>query len=359
MTQHRVLVVGTGSIGERHTRCFLQTGRARVGIVEPTPHLRDTVAGRYALDGAYASLDEAIAHGPWDTAVICTPAPTHVRLARQCLLSAIPTLIEKPLALASNEAAGLLELAAPDLPIGVAYVYRAHPAIAAMRKKLISGVFGQPLEVVAVQGQHLPTHRPAYASTYMMRHETGGGAIQDALTHLFNAAEWLVGPITRIAVDASHKALPGTDVEDTVHALARHGEVMASYALNQYQAPDETTLTVVCEQGTMRYGVDGQGWRWQTDPRGEWTVCPTTFASRDTWFELQANAWLDTVELRQAPLCTLQEGLQTLSVNEAALTSMRSNARWVSTQAPTTTPGLGPLLDIAPHTPKRSAAQDH
>ena len=30
MSFHSVLIIGCGSIGERHLRCFLQTGRTRV-----------------------------------------------------------------------------------------------------------------------------------------------------------------------------------------------------------------------------------------------------------------------------------------------------------------------------------------
>jgi len=31
---HDILVIGAGSIGERHIRCFLKTGRARVSVCE-------------------------------------------------------------------------------------------------------------------------------------------------------------------------------------------------------------------------------------------------------------------------------------------------------------------------------------
>ena len=40
--------------------------------------------------------------------------------------------------------------------------------------------------------------------TYAAR-DTGGGAIQDALTHGINAAEWLVGTMTEVAADAAHQ----------------------------------------------------------------------------------------------------------------------------------------------------------
>ena len=36
------------------------------------------------------------------------------------------------------------------------------------------------------------------------------------------------------------------------HVLARHDDVLANYSLNQHQAPNELTLTVVCERGTLR-----------------------------------------------------------------------------------------------------------
>ncbi len=48
-----------------------------------------------------------------------------------------------------------------------------------------------------------------------------GGGNQNALTHLINAGEWLIGPVDRILADAAHQLLPGVDVEDTVHVIAR------------------------------------------------------------------------------------------------------------------------------------------
>ena len=324
---HRVLIVGGGSIGERHVRCFLQTGRATVGIVEPNDSIRSAVSERYRIKDVYQSLVDAIGNESWSTAVICTPAQTHIRLTNQCLDASLPVLIEKPLAITTYEAGSLVPRD-DQTKVGVAYVHRAHPALSAMRHALREGQFGKPLQLVATCGQHFPTYRPAFASTYYAQHKTGGGAIQDALTHVFNSAEWLIGPITRIAVDAKHLALPDVEVEDTVHALARHGEVMASYTLNQHQAPNEVTVTVICERGTSRIEMHRSRWRSQTDPQGTWTDHDIAIGSRDTLFERQAEAWLNVVEDNAPPLCSLQEGLQTLAVNEASLWSVNNGSVW-------------------------------
>ena len=50
---HHVLVIGAGSIGERHVRCFLATERARVSFAEVNAELRATIAARYATAAAY------------------------------------------------------------------------------------------------------------------------------------------------------------------------------------------------------------------------------------------------------------------------------------------------------------------
>ncbi len=268
--------------------------------------------------------------------VVATPAPLHIPQAIRLAEAGAHVLIEKPL---STSPDGLDELrrllVQRRLTAGVAYVLRSHPALEAMREAIRSGKFGRPLQVVAVSGQHFPTYRPAYASTYYANRQTGGGAIQDALTHLINAVEWLVGPADRVIADAAHRNLATTEVEDTAHVLARHGEVLASYALNQYQAPNESLLTIVCEGGTLRF--DPPGWRWMTDPGGEWRVEGPAALERDELFIRQANLFLDAVEAGTLPRCTLDEGAQTLRVNLAALRSL-DTGRWESTQQEGETP---------------------
>ena len=317
---HRVLVIGVGSIGERHLRCFQQTGRCELSFAEINDSLRATIRQRYGAPG-FASLDEAVAQRP-DIAVICTPAHLHVPMATQLAVAGIHLLIEKPLSTSLEGIDRLREtIESRNIICSVAYVYRAHPVLAAMREAIRSGRFGRPLELVAVSGQHFPTYRPAYRDIYYNDRATGGGAIQDALTHIVNAGEWLVDPVTRLIADAAHQRLEGVAVEDTVHLLARHGDILASYSLNQHQAPNENTITVVCERGAVRFEGHECRWRWMTSPGEAWHDEPHTTLERDSLFVVQANQFLDAVERKSPVACTLDEGLQTLRVNLAALAS--------------------------------------
>jgi predicted dehydrogenase len=126
----------------------------------------------------------------------------------------------------------------------------------------------------------------------------------------------------RLVADAAHQVLEGVTVEDTVHVLARHGRVMASYTLNQHQAPNESTITVVCEHGTVRSESHRNRWRWMARPDEPWHDEPVAPLSRDELFIRQANAFLDAIEGHAPPLCSLDDGIQTLRVNLAALASI-------------------------------------
>jgi predicted dehydrogenase len=318
---HHVLIIGVGSIGERHLRCFQATGRAELSFVEIDAVLRQTVAERYGIRRAYADLESALAEQP-SVAVIATPAPLHVPLATRLADAGVHVLIEKPLSTTLEGTDRLRDIVQERQVIAaVAYVYRLHPALAAMRQALTIGCFGKPVQLVAVCGQHFPTYRPAYRTIYYTDRASGGGAIQDALTHLINAGEWLIGPVERLVADAAHQVLEGVEVEDTVDVLTRQGAALGCYALNQHQAPNEMTITVVCDRGTTRCEFHHNRWQWMARPGDAWHDEPIGPLERDTLFTLQANAFLNAVEHTSDPPCSLDEGLQTLRVNLAALAS--------------------------------------
>ncbi len=331
---HRILVVGTGSIGERHARCLQKTERATVGIVEINDDLRKQVAERYGFEEVYSSLDEALTK-QWDGAVVATPAQTHIPISMTLAEAGVNLLIEKPLATSTDGIEALVaKVKEKNLKTVVAYVYRAHPGLGAMRDKILSGDLGKPMHITVDCGQHFPTFRPAYREIYFTKRETGGGAIQDAITHMLNAGEWLVGPITKLVADADHKALEGVEVEDTVNVLARQGDdgVMGSYTMNMYQAPNRTVIKVVCDKGAAMFELHKDRWRWMDEPCGEWHDAGWDLADRDSWFVCQENAFMDVLEGKSEPLCTLEEGLQTLKVNLAALKSSDENSGWIDIQ---------------------------
>jgi predicted dehydrogenase len=319
------LVIGCGSIGERHVRTFLATSRTQVVACDPRPEIRAHMQEKYGVP-VTADWKDALRDPALFAVVIATPAPLHIPMAISALREGRHVLIEKPLALDLADTSALLS--ARDQAgkfAAVAYIHHCQPILQAVRDFIRSKQFGAVKHATISTGHHFPTARPAYREIYYRSHSQGGGAIQDALTHMANCVEWLLGPTERVFCDASHQVLEGVEVEDTVVVTARNAGALVSYSLNQFQAPTETRMDFHAENGSVR--VELQANRWGSMARGatEWTWHPRPVVERDWSFIAQANFFLDGCAGNATPLCSLEEGIQTLRFNLAALQSAREN----------------------------------
>lgn len=328
----RLLVIGTGSIGERHLRVFQQLDRCdAIAFCEPNPARRAEIAGRYAIPEAFAfpDLDTALARGTYDLAVIATPAPTHLAIGSRLARLGVHQLMEKPLSLSLDGVEEYARLVAENgITVAVGYVHRAHPAVSAIRREIASGKFGRVRALSISSGQAFAQIRPAYREIYFAKPEMGGGAINDMITHMYNVGDWFAGPISRLVTDAAHQVLDGVSVEDTVNTLTRHeGGAMGSYTLNLYQQPDEVVMTVVCEGGTLRADYPRRRWSWMREAGGEWTHEPVSVPDRDEIYRIQNTAFLDALEGSGEVLCSLEDAWRTLRVNLASHRSV-ATAGW-------------------------------
>lgn len=321
---HSVLIIGCGSIGERHLRCFLQSGRAKVTACDASPALLQRMADVYKVP-VFADAAQAMAQ-PVDAVVICTPAHLHVPMALQAFKLGKHVLIEKPL---SQSLAGVDELLQAHATSGrqgaVAYVLHVFPFLVQAREFLRRGELGPVRQVTLTSGQPFHRLRPAhtvhYSKTYYRDRKMGGGAIQDALTHTANWIESVVGPTDSLICDCAHQVLPEVTVEDTVHISARHGDILVNYTLNQFQAPNETTLQFNTATGSVKIEYHRQRWGVLREGDTDWTWHEALVTERDAHFINQANAFLDQIEGQPSRLCSLPAAVQTLRFNLAALAS--------------------------------------
>ena len=327
MNKHRVVIVGVGSIGQRHLRCFGNTGRAELSICEVNEELRKKVAAEYGVSRTYDQWQAALAD-PHDAAVIAVPAHLHIPIATGMAEVGLHLLIEKPL---STSMAGIEQLqktvAENSREVMVAYPFRSHPVSWDLKAALDQQRLGAARLITFLAGQHFPTARPAYRQVYCSRRETGGGTLQDALTHLMNLGEFLLGPIHRIVADCDRLVLEGIEVEDTAHVLTRQGTIMGLYGYNQHQAPNELIVKVMCEHGTARGDLVANRWQSMTEPFGQWQDETAYDLQRDDLFTAQADCFLDVIEGKRRPPCTLTEGIQSLQVNLAAIRSL-DTTKW-------------------------------
>lgn len=322
---HSILIIGCGSIGERHLRCFLDTKRARVTACDDNPVLLRSLSERYGVP-VVENWRDAIASGRFGAVVICTPAQLHVPMAIAALMKGLAVLIEKPLSISLKGVDTLVEVKdRTGNAAAVAYVYHNFPVLEAAKTYLLSGEIGRVRHVVCCSGQHFPKLRPAnarpYAETYYRDRQTGGGAIQDALTHTANWIEGVIGPTESVLCDCSHQVLPGVTVEDTVNISARNGDILVNYSLNQFQRPNENLMEFHATDGSVRIELHRNRWGVFRPDSIDWEWHQEALVERDSHFTKQAQRFMDLIEGRPAPLCSLSAAVQSLRFNLSALAS--------------------------------------
>jgi len=302
-----------------------------VAACDSNPALLKRVSETYGVPG-HPDWEAALDKGGFEAVVICTPANWHIPMAIRALGRGLNVLSEKPL---SNSLEGVDELLEAEKRSGrqvaVGYVMRVYPFLVQARAFILAGGIGPVREAWLHSGQPFHLLRPAnaqpYAQSYYRSRATGGGAIQDALTHPSNWLESVLGPTDAVYCDCAHQVLPGVEVEDTAHVSARNGGVLVSYALNQFQAPNEMTFQFNAARGSVKIEAHKQRWGVFLEGASEWTWHDAPVAGRDSHFIEEANAFLDQIEGRPARLCSVTDAVQSLRFNLAALASAASGSR--------------------------------
>lgn len=325
------LIVGVGSIGERHLRNFLRIEGVRCSIAETNPATRSKMASEYPVEASYADYREADL-AAFDGVVVCVPANLHVAIGRDVVSAGTHLLTEKPLAMSLEGVEDLKRLRdEKGVVASVAFTYRSDPLIAEARRIARSGELGAMRLVNGYNGQYWPRMRKDYPPQYAQRRETGGGVIPDCLVHAINYLEWIFGPAAEVAAKHWRLTLEDVATEDTGFVTLRFaGGEIAQIGTCLCQRDTNSRMQFVADRGTvqMRGGVDAL--EIFDDATGAWASGQARRGDRDDVFRDQAAHFIECIRGQAQPRCTLEEGEQTLRTVLAALDSADGDGRTVA-----------------------------
>jgi len=307
-----VLVVGGGSIGQRHLRNLASLGVDRLVAVDPDLRRRDTLAQLGAE--VHADLENGLATKP-EMVVVATPPAYHAVALVAALESGAHVFVEKPLD-ATHEGALLAREAARrhDQVVWVGYQFRFHPAIRRLRELVAQGAIGRPLLLRAEVGQYLPDWRPQqdYRASYNAHRNLGGGIILDA-SHEIDYSRLLMGEIVAVSAVAEKLSSLDIDVEDAALVVARFADgALGEWHLDTIQRAYTRGAKLIGEGGTLV-------WEWPATVRlyradtGRWDT--------DVFPDDMNRVYLDEIQGFLRAICgdaglgaTLEEGFRVLQI---------------------------------------------
>jgi predicted dehydrogenase len=334
----RIAVAGAGLIGLRHIAAIAAAKGGQLACIIDPVEGAATVAATHGVSW-YPDL-AAMPDGVADGVILATPNTLHVAGGLACVARGLPVLIEKPIAVTVTEARTLVEAAeAASVSVLVGHHRRHNPLIAAAKAMIDAGRIGP---VVSVQAQFWLAKPDDYFDV-AWRREPGAGPVFVNLIHDVDLLRHLVGEVVAVQARVAHHR--GHAVEDTCVATLEfaNGALGTVNISDTIPAPWSWELTAAenpayppTDQACYLIGGSMGSLElprlrlWQHEgKRSWWEPISTTTPPRGAGdpLVLQIEQFARVIRGEEQPLVSGREGMQTLAVIEAILTSAAQGLR--------------------------------
>ena len=309
----KALVIGMGSIGQRHSRVLAQKN-FKVEVLS-----RSFNGPEYK---AYRDFSEIKDWKDYRLVLIANETFKHAATLKELRRVGFAgwVLMEKPI-FAESDFAKEKDLGLNQ--VFVSYQLRFHPLLQEIKKM----IQGKNIHSVSLRvGQHLSswrTNRP-WKESYSALREQGGGVLRD-LSHEIDYALWLFGDLDKVTGLVKRTSELGIDTEDIV---AFFGVFKSETTLNlemNYLDRLPSRLIHILGDGFHLKGDLVSGDLEYKDDQGTWKK--TLSADRDLVFTMMYDEFLAQEKNKPKDLCTSEEALKVLRVCEAVEKSWKEQ-KW-------------------------------
>ncbi len=325
----KLLVVGCGSIGERHIRCLGSCADVQVTPCDPRAERLEQMQNLYGTqpglsDYAEADLDE------FDAVLICTPSDQHIPQSQRAVEHNCHVFVEKPMSVNMEGVDELIDSAAErDLVLQVGYTLRHHPLLQRANESVERGAIGTVYMADIHCGAYIGDARPEYARLYSARRATGGGVLYNA-SHELDLINWLLGPVAEVACLTEHFMLDvDADVDDgAVLAMRTESGALVNMFCNDIQRNYKRGGQIIGADGTVEYSYDESRVSLYDAGTRKWTHEQRQY-ERDDFYINQMRNFCAAIRRQEQPAVTGKDGKLALAT---ALAGYKSAAekRFVS-----------------------------
>ncbi len=355
MTQKaRIAIVGFGLIGERHADVVRRAPDLDlVGIAEPSAVNR--IKAQALGVPVFETIDDLLAAARPDGVVLATPTPLHLEQGLTCIRAGCPVLIEKPIAVTSQDARVLTDAAErAGVPLLVGHHRRHNGMVQAAKTALSSGQIGDIRAIQATCWFYKPDY---YFNVAPWRTRKGAGPVSVNLVHDVDLLRYFCGDVKTVRAIAvpSQRGFENEDLATAVlefqsgaiATISVSDSIVApwSWELTARENPAYPATSESCYLiGGSRGGLSLPDLRiWRHDSQPDWwtPISATTLTCRmEDPLIVQMNHFAQVIKGEEDPLVSGVEALKSLEVVEAVALSSET----------------GREITIAAHQPDRPAA---
>lgn len=242
----KILIVGCGSIGKRHTECLDKIGVRNLVFFDIDTNISKALAEQY--NGSYAdTFEDGVEQA--DAVYILSPTKLHIKQAIYAVERKKHVFIEKPISSSLDGIDELSKLAkANNVVVGNAFCFRFHEGVQKMKKLIDKGDIGKVISIRAMMGEHFPTVRPDYMDTYYVKYSGAFELVHDVDLAIYMADQ----PIQNFSGLYGSYGNMGFQSPDTVEIILQFEKCLANVHLDFFQKPRTRTLDILGEKGNLR-----------------------------------------------------------------------------------------------------------
>lgn len=247
----KFLVVGCGSIGQRHIRNLIELGISRDDIYvcdRDESRLRAEVVDKLDVKNYYTDYENI--KDKFDAVLITLPNSLHLRVYRKLKNNAEYFFIEKPI---SHDLYDIKELLDNKDRIMVGYNLRFEKGINIVKKLLKENIIGKVYSARIQFGQYLPDWHPNrdYSKEYSANRSMGGGVILD-VTHEIDYALMLFGQPEEIIAMYDTVSNLKIDTEDLAEIIIKFkSSLFCTIHLDYLQRQYSRQCQLIGENGSL------------------------------------------------------------------------------------------------------------
>ena len=252
-----LLVIGAGSIGERHIHVLQNLGYNNIFVYRQRNLPLRTISQKSVK--TFTNWDMIKEITPV-AAFICTPSSYHITQAIDCANLGIHLLVEKPLSSELSNFKMLRETVEKhNVNLQVGYMLRYHPLMQQLKGFIQSNLFGNLLSYQSYWGEYLPNWHPweNYRNSYAAQKNLGGG-VALTLSHDIHLILWLSeSKLIDYSIIKNYRANLEIDVESGADISMKFENGITGHChLNYFEKATKRYYRLVFDEASVEINYD-------------------------------------------------------------------------------------------------------
>lgn len=243
----KAVVIGAGAIAKQHLAALRRLPTVEAAAVcDLSPAMAEAATERFGVAKWYTDYHQMLDEVQPDVAHITTPAPTHLRIATDCLRAGAHAFVEKPITGAFNELETLIaEAEAADRWVLEDYNYLFNRDIEAIQARVADGRLGRVRHVEIRIHLGIFGEGSRFADRDVPHPAIAGrlGAAGDFITHMVYLANAFV-ELDGVGGVSLESLEPEAPSPDSLLATLRGRRGFATLAFDAYSQPDQFLVRV-------------------------------------------------------------------------------------------------------------------